>query len=111
MRFGLPIPVETTVGLSDWQVRHVAALRNPVGFEIPIEALLRAFLTYSAEHRRRYESPVGEDGVLSYPWADIGKSLIQLLNGETGRLDCATIARIVRAEFIANGLTDEGEDK
>lgn len=98
-------------GLCRWQVLHVEALRNPVGFEIPIEALLRGFLTYSAEHRRRYEASIGGDAVLCDPWVEIGKALLKLLNGETGRLDCGTIDRIVRNEFRANGLTEEGEDK
>lgn len=58
-----------------------------------------------------YGVSIADDYVLGPAWAEIGKSLRTLLNGDCGRLDCGTIDRIVTEEFVANGLTDEGEEK
>lgn len=50
---------------------------------------------------------IGEDYVLGPEWATIGRALLALLNGETGRLDCGTLDGIIRDTLRAEGTEDE----
>ena len=40
-------------------------------------------------------SPIGEDGVLGEYWAEWGKALRGLLNGDCGRLDCGSLDTVL----------------
>lgn len=88
-----------------WQDRHMAALRAPMEVESAVSDLIVGWAQYADRHRARYESGIGEDGVLGPAWAAIGASIRALLNGETGRLDCGTLDG-----FICDTLTAEGFD-
>lgn len=91
-----------------WQARHVEAMRNPIKGEKPIVQTLDALKDYAFWHKVRYDSLIGEDGVLGQYWADIANGLIGLLNGETGRLDCGLIDGQIR-ELAKVNEVDEVE--
>jgi hypothetical protein len=62
---------------------------------------------YADAHHRTYESPIGDDGVLGDAWESALRSLVALLNGETGRLDCGDVDHAARAMHRVAGF--EGE--
>jgi hypothetical protein len=99
-------PTTTRSNVGDWQSRHNEAIIAPRGPERPIVRLCEAWLAYAEQHRKRYESPIGEDGVLGQEWAAIGLAIRGLLNGETGNLDCGTLDA-----FVLNTLKGEGWEK
>jgi hypothetical protein len=74
-----------------WQDRHDRAVNIPQGVERPLVVICRALEEYATMHQQRFESPVGEDGVLGDGWRDILQGLRTLLNGEAGALDCGTV--------------------
>ena len=76
---------------NQWGKRHAAAMVAPTGFEVPIVSLIRALASYADAHLERYESPVGNDGVLGKEWLAIMQATRGLLNGELGRLDGGTL--------------------
>lgn len=94
-----------------WQSRHLAALKAAKTLakspafreEASIVSLIEAWAFYADNHRTRYASSIGSDGVLGPAWAEMGKSLRTLLNGECGRLDCGTLDA-----FICTTLTEQG---
>jgi hypothetical protein len=98
-------PKFTTPDTTGWQARHNAALTTPQPTEAGIVRLLHGWADYADIHKRRYESGIGDDGVLGPAWAAIGANVRTLLNGETGRLDCGTLD-----SFICSTLTAEGFD-
>jgi hypothetical protein len=92
-----------------WQDRHDAAIRLPHmsetrnNFETAMVEMLKGWSKYAEDHKVRYESPIGDDGVLGAYWESMGDALRGLLNGETGRLDCGTLDG-----FILNTMRDNG---
>ena len=90
-----------------WKARHDSAVTTPRGFERPVMVMLLGWADYAESHLKRYESPIGHDGVLGDEWEKIGQSLQGLLNGETGRLDCATLDAAIRRVLVANGCKGE----
>jgi hypothetical protein len=77
--------------MGGWQDRHDAAIDAPKGFEVPIVAMLKGWALYAERHKAEYDSLIGDDGVLGSEWAEIGKALLGLLNGQLGRLDGGTL--------------------
>ena len=71
--------------------------------------MAKGFAQYAETHQRQFESTIGEDYVLGPEWAQIGKGILGLLNGETCRLDCGTVDGFIRDTFTANGFNDEGD--
>jgi hypothetical protein len=65
---------------------------------------------YACAHKRRYGSPIGEDGVLGDAWIAAVRALAELLNGETGSIDCGTFDRHLRDLASAHGFTRDFED-
>ena len=94
-----------------WWRQHSLAVRDPKGFELPITTMLHALATYADEHERRYESPVGEDGVMGEYWLDMAKAVKGLLTGETGRLDCGTVDHTIQALVVLAGFSKEEADQ
>lgn len=89
-----------------WADRHDEAVKlSHLQFEQPIVAMLQGWAKYAEDHKARYESNIGDDGVLSDPWKEIGLGIRALLNGETGRLDCGTLDA-----FILDTLNENGVD-
>jgi hypothetical protein len=87
-----------------WVLRHKKAIELPQGPERPIVRLLEAWLLYAEQHQERYESKIGDDGVLGKAWEAIGVALRGLLNGECGRLDCGTLDSIILDSMKENGI-------
>jgi len=75
---------------------HSAVMYPRPEFESPVLELLVGLAGYADAHRDRYESEVGEDGVLGDHFEEIARGLLGLLNGETGRLDCGTLDGAIR---------------
>lgn len=97
-----PPPSERrTAALSNTPPRgHLEAMRNPApGFERALVTMLRGAAEYAETHRQRYESPLSCDGFIGEAWHTLGQAVLDLLNGETGHLDCATVDGHLRALF------------
>ncbi len=97
-----------------WQDRHNAAVVTAVSpfqnraFETPLVAMLLGWEQYAVDHKTRYDSPIGDDGVLGPHWRDIGLGLRGLLNGDCGpRLDCGTLDAFLLGTLEANGVETE----
>ena len=87
---------------------HENALRNKTNAHgRALMEMLVGWAKYAEAHRKQCESGIGEDGVLGAEWEAIGLSLIGLLNGETGGLDCGSIDGNVRELLKAEGFTGE----
>lgn len=82
--------------IGGWQERHMSAVLTGRGFERPIVRMIEHWLRYADLHQQRYESKIGDDGVLGQHWEQIGVGLLGLLNGETGNLDCGTLDGLIR---------------
>lgn len=96
-------PPEHTVR---YAAQHQEACINPrPGFERALVRMLRGWLEYAEVYEGRYESRIGDDGILGPEWEAIGEALRGLLNGEAGRLDCGTIDSI-----ILDAMRDAGVD-
>lgn len=88
----------------DWGTRHVAAWREPQPNEAGVVGFVTAAAVYADNHRKRFESRIGDDGVLGEPWALILMSVLTLLNGDLGRLDGGTVDALVRHMLIEEGF-------
>lgn len=86
-----------------WQDRHIAAIREPRGPEGAIIGLIAAWASYADTHKARYESGIGQDGVLGPAWQAIGENIRTLLNGECGRFDCGTLDGFLCDTLYAEG--------
>lgn len=95
--------------IGGWKERHLSAVNYPVRFEQPIIDLFKGWLLYADEHFARYESQIGEDGVLGDYWERIGDSLRGLLNGDCGRLDCGTLDGIVLDSMRVAGIDTDSK--
>lgn len=98
----------TPKGNSDtgWKERHREAVLSPkAGYERAFVEMLSGWLRYADAVRNRWESGIGQDGVLGSEWVAIGSGLRGLLNGELGRLDGGTLDSI-----LAHTLQEEGFD-
>ena len=73
--------------------------------ERAIRSMLKGWAGYADAAKARFESPIGEDYVLGPPWEAMGKTIIALLDGITGGLDCGDVD-----SFIRQCLTEEGFD-
>ena len=88
-----------------WHERHRDAVIAPASDkEMPLVFMLRGWAEYADQHARRYESKIGDDGVLGPAWESIGDAMRGLLNGETGRLDCGTLDGFILDTMRANGV-------
>ncbi len=94
----------------NWKARHNDAVDWPtLRFETPVVQLLKAWQMYAKDHQTRYDSPVGEDGVLGVYWREVGLCLRGLLNGDVGpRLDCGTLDAFILGVLAENGVSTEG---
>lgn len=90
--------------MGGWRDRHIAAVNAPRGVERPMVAALRAWCEYADLHAKRFESDIGDDGVLGPAWEKWGRGLRLLLNGETGRLDCGTLDAIILDNLVTQGF-------
>ena len=87
-----------------WTEAHLAAWSSPRGPEIAIVGLIRSAADYADCHFQRYESRIGDDGVLGDHWESIVRGTLGLLNGECGRFDCGTLDSLLRSMLSAEGF-------
>lgn len=95
-----------------WQRQHAHQVNGviiPQNKGADITAMIKGWLAYADNHKERYEGRIGDDGVLGKPWAEIGVALHQLLNGETGTLDCRTASSAIIEALQANSFDVDGE--
>ncbi len=67
--------------------------------------MLVGWLAYARVHQDRHENAVGNDGFLGDHWEALGRAILGLLNGETGRLDCGTLDKLIRHTMRDNAVT------
>lgn len=94
---------------TNWAERHYAAIASPKPgtLEEAVSHLLKGWCEYADAHEAAYGSTIGEDGVLGEPWAEMGRGLLRLLNGDCGRLDCGIIDGLIRDHLRAEGFEAE----
>lgn len=91
-----------------WAERHNDAINHPNSTEKSLVSLIEdGWYGYASYHRVRFNSAIGEDYVFGPAWAEIGRSLLTLLNGELGRLDAGTCDAFVRDVMKENGVEVE----
>lgn len=78
-----------------WKLVHLHAIKNPRSLEAPVIHAIQAWLNYADTHQARYESNIGDDGVLGPAWITWGEALRVLLNGDCGRLDCGCLDHVL----------------
>lgn len=99
-------------GKSDarWAADHVLAwretgFRNPtVAHERALKRSIEAWADFGDTFLALHSSKIGDDGVLGPAWESMGRALLELLNGEHGRLDGGTLDRIIRAVAKVHGV-------
>ena len=91
----------------DWQGRHDSAIDHPRGPEVALVGMLKGWQAYAESHQARYESAIGDDGVLGDQWRAIGEGIQGLLDGEIGRLDCGTLSTWITATMAECGCEVE----
>lgn len=74
---------------------HELAWKSPRGFEMHIVRMFESLSGYAKCHRDAYHTTIGNDGVLGKSWKNSLIALRELLNGETGLLDCGTIDAMI----------------
>lgn len=84
--------------------------RDGADFERALNNMYDALWDYAEAHKRRYESVIGDDGVLGHAWIHSLRSLCDLLNGETGLIDCGAFDRKLRDMAELNGFTRDFEE-
>lgn len=85
--------------------------RDGAKFERPLNEMYDCLRDYAEAYMRRYSSVIGEDAVLGEAWITAVRSLCDLLNGETGLIDCGAFDRKLRDLAELNGFTLKLEDK
>lgn len=93
--------------MEPWRLRHIQAMEDPRGAEIPIVNMLRELRRYRNQHLERYDVPIDRDFVLGPAYAAIVQGVRELLNGETGRIDCGSLDRELVS--LLGDLADETE--
>lgn len=92
---------------TDWKRRHEEAFSHPRGgFEPALVDLYNGLQQYAEAYHDRFESEIGDDGVLGPEWVAIARGIIGLLNGDTGRLDAGTLDKWIR-ELATNANVEE----
>lgn len=74
-----------------WIDRHQQALQRSYGSGMAIRMVLQGLAIYAEQHRKRYDSEIGSDGVLGRAWVESLRGVRDLLNGELDGLDAGTI--------------------
>jgi hypothetical protein len=96
--------------VTTWKQQHLNALRSPEGLEVPILGLINSLEIYMVRHKSVYGSPIAEDYVLGPQLLKAAKAVRELLNGETGRLDCGEIDSTIRRMLFSAGFTEQEVD-
>lgn len=77
---------------------HNRAFAHPEpGFEDALAHLVRGLIAYRAAYVERYQVEISADPALAESWAETARGILGLLDGDTGRFDCATIDGMIRS--------------
>lgn len=92
-----------------WARQHLEAwsahrLQDSQRVKRPIVAMILACADYADAHEKRFESGIGEDGVLGLEWESMVKAVRGLLNGELGGLDGGTLDSLLCRMLEAEGF-------
>lgn len=104
-----------------WALAHYAAWQGiPDGTqrnglrrvhrEQAIRQAITGWANLGVTHALMYDSPIGDDGVLGEAFADMGRALRTMLNGETGRFDCGTLDSLILDIAQSCGVDLDGSD-
>lgn len=74
-----------------------------------LETGVRAWRQYADAHSDLYSTLIGNDCVLGPAWKAWGKALLDLLNGELGRLEGHATDAWIRRIAEQNGVDLDGE--
>ncbi len=107
----------TSADMNGWRARHMLAIesiRLPMrgsttspSLEIPMVAMVKGWAAYADAHAARFHSKIGDDSVLGPAWAEMGRGLLRLLNGELGHLDAGTLDAFLRDTLVEEGFDPE----
>jgi hypothetical protein len=79
-----------------------------------LRKMLEGWQDYAKAHAQRYSEPgeerytIGDDGTLGPYWAEVGLAIKRLLDGDTGGLDCGSIAGNILEAIEAEGFKTDG---
>ena len=91
-------------GSNRWGERHVTAWRRPSGdVELAVRDQIDGWSRYAENYKTRFSSPITSCGVLGPVWIEQGRLLLDLLNGELGRLDAGTLDGLIRRVVLEHG--------
>lgn len=65
------------------------------GTSHPVWQMLLTLCRIADNHKARYASNIGDDGVLGDHWEQMVQGLRGMLNGDCGTLDCGTVDHIL----------------
>ena len=90
--------------------RHTNAILAAKANTMPraIVTLLSAWDDYAIAYEKHHGSNIGEDGVIGKYWAETGFAIKRLLDGETGGLDCGSIAANITESIEGKGFVTDG---
>jgi hypothetical protein len=97
---------QETVNYSQHMGAVIRGRSNALG--LAMRKMLEGWEDYAREHKARYDSKIGEDGALGRYWAETGLAIKRLLDGETGGLDCGSIAHNITALIQEQGFKTDG---
>jgi len=72
-----------------------------------ITKMTQGWAAYAVAHKAHYNSLICDDYVLGPAWLEVGQSLLTLLNGETGSIDCGAWNRAILETIVENGGEEE----
>lgn len=89
----------------NWKDRHAKAVRSRA---IPVVEAIRAWCDYATVHKTLYGSSIGQDYVLGPAWAEWGRAMRTLLNGDLRGADAGTLDTILCGNLVNQGFTEAG---
>ncbi len=93
--------------MGGWKARHQAAVFGKTNQATPVVTAIASWISYAEKHEKRFESKIGDDGVLGPAWAQWGDALRQLLNGDLGQADCGTLDTILVDNLMEQGFNPD----
>ena len=96
---------------ADYLKRHAQARSNPsTAFERALVGLINGLALYPVAHAHAYSSPLADDGVIGPAWLDALRAVVDMLNGELGRLDggllWTELNKLARSAGFEKGLDE-----
>lgn len=80
-------------------------------FGVALDRMISGWRSYAEAHKAAYDEPIASDGVIGAAWRDMGVSIRDMLAGELGSQDGATLSRRIGDAFELGGFDREGLDR